>query len=246
MAGNGDLDLARELQAEFSRAKQPRRRGPARASDRSVFQTPFESQFKNPSQVRRQDGLSVLEQEADAFFHQHQRPLPSPTPQTVTETRAPSAPVAQQPKNLQPRLGGILENSNSDDKSSTSASAVPWHQKTDQSSTEAYLDAIPSTSATPMHLDRPPVTEETEGAEDIEMESVDCSSTSASKSTTNNTQKGLAASIWNPANANERADSVSSNWSFETSSDTTKPTPIVTSGITKGPGLMASRWNQGF
>ncbi|KAI0816443.1 hypothetical protein GGR55DRAFT_236206 [Xylaria sp. FL0064] len=202
--------------------------------------------FALPCQNGKGSWSRITHQEADAFFHQHQRPLPSPAPQTVTENPTPSAPIIRQPVNEQLRPSNVLENSKFVDKSSSSASALPWHQSIDQSSTEAYLNAIPSISATPMHIDRPPFTEETEEQQDIEMESVDHSSTSASKSTTINTQKGLAVSMWNPANRDGRADSVSSNWSFETSSDTTKPTPIVTSGITKGPGLMASRWNQGF
>ncbi|KAI1351637.1 hypothetical protein F5Y01DRAFT_324910 [Xylaria sp. FL0043] len=245
MDKRGDVNLAKALQAEFGRAKPPRRRGPVqRRDDERDIKAEFECIMSFALLCHNGKGswLPVTHQEAGAFFHQHRRPLPSPAPPTVTENPIPSAPTIQQ---QQSRAINVPENSDLVDKSSSSASALPWHQSIDLSSTEAYLDAIPSISATPMHLDKPTFTEETEEQEDIEMESVDYSSTSASKSTTNNTQKGLAASIWNPANRNGRADSVSSNWSFETSSDTTKPTPIVTSGITKGPGLMASRWSQG-
>ncbi|KAI0434000.1 hypothetical protein F5Y09DRAFT_338117 [Xylaria sp. FL1042] len=200
------------------------------------------------AQYGKASWLRMIHQEADAFFHHQQRPLPSPAPPTFTQTQTPSAPIIQQSDDQQLRLSNMLKNSSLVDKAGSSTSVVPWHRKTDQSSPEAYLDAVLSTSATPMPQDKPSHTEQIEEQEDIEMESADYSSTLASKSTTTNTKKGLAASIWNPANINARTDSVGSDWSFETSSDTNKttPAPIVTSGITKGPGLKASRWYQEF
>ncbi|TGJ79794.1 hypothetical protein E0Z10_g8967 [Xylaria hypoxylon] len=131
------------------------------------------------------------------------------------------------------------------DRDGAGAFGMPWYQTTNQSSPGALFNTIPSTSTVPFQENRPPYNEQAEEQDDTETESVDHISTVASKSVTTDTSKGLAGSMWNPVNMNARTDSRGSSQAlFKVGSDTTKKMPIVTSGITKGPGLKASRWSE--
>ncbi|KAI1426756.1 hypothetical protein F5Y12DRAFT_793908 [Xylaria sp. FL1777] len=311
MASQGDLNLARELQAEFGRAKPSktsRRRRRNAGGGNCMLQGPSESQYQYQqssqfngrnesisfyhSRSRRRnrarmnaifraprpawhgplvtndspgkkfpDIVNFFNQSpyanglgykmagshatgADMFFHRPQPPLPPPTQPTFTQATTPLTPTIQQPDSQQSLLDNAFDFSNLADKSGSRTFEISWQPTTDQLSPKTFLNAISPTSTTPMQQNKVPHTGQIEEQDDIEMESFEYSSALASKSTATNTSKGLASSMWNPANRIVRADSVSSGQSFKTGSDMTGRSAIVTSGITKGPGLKASRWYQ--
>ncbi len=148
---------------------------------------------------------------ADMFFHVPQPPLPPPTPSTFTPATAPLTPAIQQPSSQQPRLDDFLGFPNSVNKDGPRAFGMPCHQTTSQQSPKEVPNAIPSTPTILVQQDDLPNTEQMEEQEDTEMESIDYSSIAASRSTTTSTSKGLANSMWNPANRSARADSVGSS-----------------------------------
>ncbi|KAI0969304.1 hypothetical protein F4678DRAFT_481283 [Xylaria arbuscula] len=173
------------------------------------------------------------EVEAEAFFHQPQSqnqlpPAMLPTPIQVT---TPPVPSNWQLEHRQPRPVNSIDFPMPVDKVGFVSSGI-------SSSSETSRNVFPPTSTAPVQQIEIQYPERAENQEDTEMDLNDCSPPSPSKSTGSRNSRGLAASMWNPANRYVRADSV-----FETSSETTRSAPIVTSGLTKGPGLQASRWN---
>ncbi|KAI8626851.1 hypothetical protein F5Y19DRAFT_487404 [Xylariaceae sp. FL1651] len=109
MAGQGDMNLARELQAQFSRAKPRRRNGRGKKSEDFDPQPPRQfSHARNNSHLNRGRGepapihppprlvrpgprtasnsssVSLCAPDIDAFFHQPRSPVPSRQPTTAS------------------------------------------------------------------------------------------------------------------------------------------------------------------
>ncbi|KAI0539901.1 hypothetical protein GGR58DRAFT_204987 [Xylaria digitata] len=180
----------------------------------------------------------MIRQEANMFFPQPPIPLPS-TPPSTTQTAVSSTPTTQQPNIQRVELSSSVDST----QDGARAFGTPMYQTTDHSLPKAFFSAIPSTPTAPLQENRPLCAGPVEEQEDVEMESADYLSSAAPKSTITGTSKGLASSIWNPVNRNAGTDSECNRQApFKAGSDTTKKTQIVTSGITKGPGLKASRW----
>ncbi|KAI1313566.1 hypothetical protein F5Y03DRAFT_389864 [Xylaria venustula] len=178
-------------------------------------------------------GLHIVE--AGAFFHQPQ-PQASLSPPILVTT--PAVPDDRRLDHRQPGPDNLIDLSIAVDEVSFGPSGMSCSPKTS-------LGAFPPTSTVPVQQNNIQYSVRIEDQEDTEMELDHGSPNSPLKSTeTSNSKRGLAASMWNPANGYVRVDSVDSNRLFETSSETTRSAPIVTSGLTKGPGLKASRWNQ--
>ncbi|GAW19242.1 hypothetical protein ANO14919_087270 [Xylariales sp. No.14919] len=168
------------------------------------------------------------------FFHQPSR-APPPTPPAFTQDATPLTPSFQQSNSHWPGLNNAIGPLNPINHDSAATPGMPWHQAT---------NTIPLTPIAPLQENRRPCAEQGEQEEeDIEMENSDYLSATTSKPVATDTSKGLAGSMWNPANRNTSANSVDGSQTlFEAGSDTTKKAPMVISGITKGPGLKASRW----
>ncbi|KAI0455622.1 hypothetical protein F5B21DRAFT_471028 [Xylaria acuta] len=289
MANNGDLNLARQLQAEFGRAKEPKRKGrraggagygDSQAAPKRQYQPPQPPQFgrqnertisdQGRSRNRGRRGpsstvnhlrpawqgklvtndspgnnrISLHTAEADMFFHNYHRPLPSSPPPTVPQATTHSALNLQQQGGQQSMLNNMPYFSNPPNNNGIGAFGMPLHQRTNQVLPKAPLNTI--SSAPMVTLDRGELLHaQQKEQEDIEMGDADCLLNPAPKPATANAPKGLSSSMWNPANENARADSVdSSQPPFKPRSSTplsAKKVEIVTSGLTKGPGLKASR-----
>ncbi|KAI1124985.1 hypothetical protein F5Y10DRAFT_268525 [Nemania abortiva] len=318
MFGRGDIGLARELQAEFGRAKEPRRRGrrgggggPARLHTPAEQQYQFNRRDENAALQRRRgryqarrealpatssyrppfrgqlyafhnmphyiNNVSYLNSgnsrisshaaEADMFFPRPQAslpPIPPPSTQTstdaITNTRQPSGQVSIR--------SFVPYTSNSDNINGVGALRLPLNQTTNQLSTKVHHDTIPSSfMITATQESEPARTTRVEDKEDIQMGGVNYPSATTLKPRTTNHSRGLAGSMWNPANENATLYSADSNQarnepdnltitdyrmthgtfmqaSLKPRSNTsasTKEVETVTSGISKGPGLAASR-----
>ncbi|KAI1752845.1 hypothetical protein F4782DRAFT_546170, partial [Xylaria castorea] len=183
--------------------------------------------------------------EADCFFHNYNRPLPlSPLP-TNSQATTRSALKVQRPDGQQSTLNNVPYFSNPPGNNGTEGFGMPLHQRINQVLPKAPLNTTQSASIVTSQREELVHAQQIEEQEDIEMGDADIPSTLAPKPTTTNPLKGLSSSMWNPANENARADSVNSSQASvkprSSTSSSAKEVEIVTSGITKGPGLKASR-----
>ncbi|KAI0866720.1 hypothetical protein F4860DRAFT_508220 [Xylaria cubensis] len=267
MANRGDLSLAKQLQAEFSRAKSPKRKG-RRAGGAGNFQAPLERQYQSPppphfgrqseritsdrgrgrNRGRRAASSTVyhprpawqgeLVTRADQFFH---RPHPSPPPPINPQTIPCPVPKTWQPDGQTPALNDIPYLSNPSNNNGTVSYGMPLDQRTNQALPKAPMNTTrPASAVVFQHREH---AQQIEEQEDIKMGDSDYPLSPAPKPTTTNLSKGLSGSMWNPANENARADFTHSSQVKPRSntSSSAKEVEIVTSGITKGPGLKASR-----
>ncbi|KAH8157711.1 hypothetical protein CIB48_g10534 [Xylaria polymorpha] len=249
MANQGDLNLARQLQAEFGRSK------------------PSKSSKRKARRVARVDYENIQAPSAAQYQGYHQPPPPRRPSQQVTYDlnrggyggghRGRGGRI---PTTSRPAWEGKLATNDSPGKVFPILLSVvtkifiriysgtfrtPLHQKTNQDLPEAVPKATSSTPTVTLQGMELLHAQRTEEQEDIEMGEADYPLPEAPKPTTANPRKGLSSSMWNPANENGRASSVgSSQASFKPRSRTpssVKEVEIVTSGLTKGPGLRASR-----
>ncbi|KAI8952851.1 hypothetical protein F4801DRAFT_539578 [Xylaria longipes] len=179
------------------------------------------------------------------FFHNYNRPLPSSLPPTVSQATPRSALNVQQPGGQQPTQNSVPYFSNPPNNNGVGAFGMPLHQRTNQVLPKTPLNATSSVPAVTLLRGEALHAQQTEEEEDVEMGDTDYPLPPVPKPTTTNPPKGLSSSMWNPANENARAESVDgSQTSCKSRSGTTssaKKVEIVTSGLTKGPGLKASR-----
>ncbi|TRX91761.1 hypothetical protein FHL15_007314 [Xylaria flabelliformis] len=245
MANRGDLSLAKQLQAEFSRAKAPNRKG-RRAGGADNFQAPLERQYQPspPPQFGRQSeriisnrgrGRNQGQRTASSTVY---HPRPAWQGELVTNDSPGSEPVFP---SSTPFATAANKSSSNSLPSSKRTSARPLDQRTNQVLPKAPLDTTqPASAVAFQHKEH---AQQIEEQEDIKMGDSDYPSSPAPKPTTTNLSKGLSGSMWNPANENARADSTHSSQVKPRSntSSSAKEVEIVTSGITKGPGLKASR-----
>ncbi|KAI0545705.1 hypothetical protein F4679DRAFT_588306 [Xylaria curta] len=243
MADRGDLNLAKQLQSEFSKAKPPKRKG-RHAGGAGNFQAPLERQYQPPPppQFGRQIHNTVNSRTADAdqFFH---RPRPSSPPPTNPQATARSALNIRQPDGRQPTLNDAPYLSNPPN-NHTGTFGMPLYQRTNQVLPKAPLDTTQPASVVASPPGKPIRAQQTEEQEDVEMGDSNYPSTPAPEPTTTNPLRGLSSSMWNPANENARVESTNSSQAKPRSNklSSAKEVELVTSGITKGPGLKASRW----
>ncbi|KAI0097655.1 hypothetical protein GGR51DRAFT_577942 [Nemania sp. FL0031] len=272
MDSQGDINLARELQAEFGRAKPARRRGhrggggapicsqpprqESRYQDQYLFQLDRRAENIPPPRGRgryptRGGALPVVRPHrppfhgqlvtngADMFFH-----LPPSSLPLVSSTSAQSSTVPV-PSAPQPSIQARVPHSqNLDSKNDTGAFRIPLYQTTNQLSPGPRQNATLSTS-----IDTNQRVRALEENGDIQMGGVDypLTATSQPKATTNHS-KGLAGSRWNPANENAKIYSTGSSEASlkprprSNTSSSTRAVETVTSGMSRGPGLRASRW----
>ncbi|KAK5627806.1 hypothetical protein RRF57_003521 [Xylaria bambusicola] len=175
------------------------------------------------------------------FFRRPQQTFPAATAtaRIYAETTTPLIPPIQQPVDLPP---------NPDETCYLHTSigvTLGMRQTANETSSHLFSNATQSSFVPPVQHSTLCSTDKA-GEEDVNMDldASDYMSTTTFKSTiTSTVKKGLADSIWNPANHKARADSVSSVQSFPPPRNTTGEAPIVFSGLTKGPGLKASRWS---
>ncbi|KAI1743520.1 hypothetical protein F4680DRAFT_444801 [Xylaria scruposa] len=179
--------------------------------------------------------------DADQFFH---RPRPSSPPPTNAQATARSAPNIRQPDDQQPTLNDAPYFSSPPNNNGTGTFGMPLYERTNQVLLKAPLDITRPASAAAFQPGELIHAHQTGEQEDIEMGDFDNPSTPAPKPTTTNPPKGLSSSMWNPANENARVDSTNSSQAKPRSNtlSSAKEVEVVTSGITKGPGLKASRW----
>ncbi|KAI1111559.1 hypothetical protein F5Y14DRAFT_307620 [Nemania sp. NC0429] len=192
----------------------------------------------------RQDNSRMGSHTAEAimFFHRPEHPLPS-VPPTSTQAATHSVPTIQQPGSLKPTLNSAPHVSSPNYNSSTGAVKTPLYQP---SPTRHVIASPPVAAASMNRGELNNVVERAEEQGDIQMENADYSSLAAAGLVATGPSKGLSGSRWNPANdLTIRAPSAcSSQTSLKPGSDassSTRPVEIITSGLTKGPGLKASR-----
>ncbi|KAI0481447.1 hypothetical protein F4859DRAFT_529322 [Xylaria cf. heliscus] len=202
--------------------------------------------IKTPIQIYRSNGrISLHTTETNLFFHGYQNPLP-PSSSSPTVSRATSRlpPNAQQLNGQQSTLNNpyFSQPPHSD---GTGAFGMPLHQRTSQVMPKAPRNTTLSAPTVTSQRTEFPHIQQVEEQEDIVMRDADIPLAAAPKPTSTNPPKGLSSSMWNPANEKARAESVdNSQASLKPHSGTcssAKKVEIVTSGLTKGPGLKASR-----
>lgn len=150
--------------------------------------------------------------EADMFFHHPEPPRPS-MPPTVTQTLTPSIPIVQlqRPGGQASSLGSVAYPSNSISQNGRGALGMPLYQTTNQLPSKERHDAAQPTSTASNKRTVFPYANKAEEQEDIEMGDADSLPAAAPKPKTTNHSKGLAGSIWNPANENDRSYSTGSS-----------------------------------
>ncbi|KAI0506744.1 hypothetical protein F5B22DRAFT_435793 [Xylaria bambusicola] len=183
----------------------------------------------------------MIHQDADMFFQRSgQISPPTTTTSICARSITPAIQTVQNP---------MLAPSSLDKASYHHASvevALGMHQIPNETSSHVFPKTTQSTFLPPVHQNTFCYTEKAKENDIMDLDNSDYASTATFNSmVTSTVKKGLAESIWNPANRKVRADSVSSSQSLQPPRSTTGEAPIVFSGLTKGPGLQASRWSDG-
>ncbi|KAI2637447.1 hypothetical protein GGS21DRAFT_489225 [Xylaria nigripes] len=252
MANRGDMDLARQLQAEFSRAKQPKRSGErvvsqphaqhgnvvhSRGGNRDDYQGgPRPSVPPSQPPQLRPDFVNSFSRRPDSYITSTHTPLAhSQRPGSSAISTFSQAGASGRGGFQEPKIPVYSAHSRMDD---TEVSGSTPYQTTNQVSRQTGIN--PPKEAPVAALQKKENIYPRRSDEDMIMADGDITAASAPKRVTIPRQKTLADSIWNPANQITNPRSESSQTSPQTRSNESSPVEVAKNYMP--PGLRASRW----